>query len=107
MTTELSDDKSVSFLMGIVREGNAIGQVGFVPDGDVTMAPGAFIALVERAGQSVCPRCHARSGQTTCRRPRTRLPGEEAAMFQTDPPHARQVAAAVLATAALVTSRSW
>jgi DNA-directed RNA polymerase specialized sigma24 family protein len=51
VTTELSDDKSVSFLMGIVREGTAIGQVGFVPDGDVTMAPGAFVALVERAGE--------------------------------------------------------
>ncbi len=51
VTTELSDDTSVSFLMGVVREGTAIAQVGFVPDGDVTMAPGAFIALVERAGQ--------------------------------------------------------
>ncbi len=51
VTTELSDEQSVSFLMGIVREGTAIGQVGFVPDGDVTMAPGAFIDLVERAGE--------------------------------------------------------
>jgi DNA-directed RNA polymerase specialized sigma24 family protein len=51
VTTELSDDKSVSFLMGVVREGTAIGQVGFVPGGDVTIAPGAFVALVERAGE--------------------------------------------------------
>jgi len=51
VTTELSDEQSVSFLMGIVREGTAIGQVGFVPDGDVSMAPGAFIDLVERAGE--------------------------------------------------------
>ena len=51
VTTEISDEKSVSFLMGIVREGTAIAQVGFVPDGDVTMAPGEFIALVERAGE--------------------------------------------------------
>jgi hypothetical protein len=51
VTTELSDDRSVSFLMGIVREGTAVAQVGFVPDIDVTMAPGAFIALAERAAQ--------------------------------------------------------
>ena len=43
--------ESVTFLMGIVREGTAIGQVGFVPDGGVTMAPGEFVALVERAGE--------------------------------------------------------
>jgi hypothetical protein len=49
VTTELSDDASVSFLMGILRNGTAIGQVGFVPDAKVTMAPGAFIELVERA----------------------------------------------------------
>jgi DNA-directed RNA polymerase specialized sigma24 family protein len=47
--TELSEDRTVSFLMGIVREGTAIGQVGFVPDARVTMPRAAFVALLERA----------------------------------------------------------
>jgi hypothetical protein len=47
--TELSEDRTVSFLMGIVREGTAIGQVGFVPDARVTMPRPAFVALLERA----------------------------------------------------------
>jgi len=51
LTTELDDKHSVTYLMGIVREGTAVGQVGFVPDAGVTMPPGAFVALVERAGE--------------------------------------------------------
>ena len=49
MTTEVTDDKSVSFLMGIVRDGTAVAQVGFVPVKGVTIAPDAFAALTERA----------------------------------------------------------
>ena len=49
VTTEISDDKTVTYLMGILREGGSIAQVGFVPDGKVQMAPGAFITLVHRA----------------------------------------------------------
>jgi hypothetical protein len=48
--TELNEDRTVSFLMGIVREGTAIGQIGFVPDPRVTMPQSAFVALVDRAG---------------------------------------------------------
>jgi hypothetical protein len=51
VTTELSDDATVSFLMGVVRDGTAVTQVGFVPDAKMTMAQEDFIALVERAGQ--------------------------------------------------------
>ncbi|MFC6287739.1 hypothetical protein ACFP3Q_15230 [Nocardioides sp. GCM10027113] len=47
--TEISDDQTVSYLMGVARQGTAVTQVGFVPAGDVTMAPGAFIDLVQRA----------------------------------------------------------
>jgi hypothetical protein len=47
--TEISDEESVTYLMGIVRSGGSIAQIGFVPDGKVEMAPGAFISLVERA----------------------------------------------------------
>ena len=34
------------FLMGIARRGTAVAQVGFVPGGEVTMGPDAFVALV-------------------------------------------------------------
>jgi DNA-directed RNA polymerase specialized sigma24 family protein len=51
LTTELDDNRSVTYLMGIVREGTAVGQVTFVPEPGVTMPPGAFIGLVTRAGE--------------------------------------------------------
>jgi hypothetical protein len=49
VTTEISDDESVTYLMGIMRDGGSVAQVGFVPDGKVQMAPGAFVSLVRRA----------------------------------------------------------
>lgn len=49
--TEISDERSVTFLMGVVRAGTAVGQVGFVPYRTVTMGPDAFVALVRRAGE--------------------------------------------------------
>ncbi|WP_372729412.1 hypothetical protein [Nocardioides sp.] len=49
VTTEITDTESVTFLMGIVRTGTSIAQIGFVPDRRVQMPPGAFANLVERA----------------------------------------------------------
>lgn len=49
--TEISDERSVTFLMGVVRTGTAVAQVGFVPEGSVTMGSDAFVALVERASE--------------------------------------------------------
>lgn len=49
LTTEVTDEKSVQFLMGIVRDGTSVAQVGFVPDGKATISPEAFDALVKRA----------------------------------------------------------
>lgn len=49
VTTEISDDRSVDYLMGVAREGDAVAQVGFVPAPDVAFAPGAFIDIVKRA----------------------------------------------------------
>lgn len=51
VTTEISDEESVTFLMGIAREGGVVGQLGFVPAGKVTMAPGAFITLLRRSAE--------------------------------------------------------
>ncbi len=50
LTTELSDDQSVTYLMGVVRTGTAISQVGFVPDRGATMTTDDFVDLVTRAG---------------------------------------------------------
>jgi hypothetical protein len=49
VTTEVSDEHSVRFLMGIVRHGTSVAQVGFVPTSSVTMRAGAFPDLVQRA----------------------------------------------------------
>ncbi len=38
-------------MMGVVRAGTAVGQVGFVPYRTVTMGPDAFVALVRRAAE--------------------------------------------------------
>jgi DNA-directed RNA polymerase specialized sigma24 family protein len=49
VTTEVTDDQTLSFWMGIVRDRTSIAQVGFVPDPKVGMTSDAFNALVERA----------------------------------------------------------
>ncbi len=49
ITSEVSDDETVTYLMGIVRTGGAVGQIGFVPTRGVTVAPDDFDALVRRA----------------------------------------------------------
>jgi DNA-directed RNA polymerase specialized sigma24 family protein len=51
LTTELDDKRSVTYLMGIVREGTAVAQVSFVPEPGVTMPQSAFVGLVTRAGE--------------------------------------------------------
>jgi hypothetical protein len=49
VSTEISEDKTVDYLMGVVRDGTTIAQVGFVPAPKVGFAPGAFVRIVERA----------------------------------------------------------
>ncbi|HEU4811410.1 MAG TPA: hypothetical protein VFT00_04660 [Nocardioides sp.] len=49
VTTEISDKRTVTYYMGIARSGTSVGQVGFIPDPKVQMAPGAFVDLVHRA----------------------------------------------------------
>lgn len=49
LTVEITDKQTVTYQMGVVRSGTAVAQVGFTPTGGVTMAPGDFLALVERA----------------------------------------------------------
>ena len=49
VTSELNDNETVTYMMGLVRDGTTVGQVGFVPTRAFTMQPGAFDTLVRRA----------------------------------------------------------
>jgi len=48
---EVSRSRSVTYLMAIVRRGNAVAQLGFVPSGNATISTPDFAALAERAQQ--------------------------------------------------------
>ena len=49
--TEVSDKKTVTFYMGVVRRGGAVAQVGFVPDRTHSMTTAQFVALARRASE--------------------------------------------------------
>jgi DNA-directed RNA polymerase specialized sigma24 family protein len=46
---EVSDSRSVEFLMAIVRDGNAVSQVGFTPVSGLNMSRTDFLAVADRA----------------------------------------------------------
>jgi len=49
VTAEVTDERSISFLMGVVRDGTAVAQVGFVPVKGVTISEDDFQRLTQRA----------------------------------------------------------
>jgi len=49
LTVEVSQNQSVRFLMAVIRTGNAVGQLTFVPSDDVSIGPDAFVTLAHRA----------------------------------------------------------
>jgi hypothetical protein len=49
LTVEVSQSRSVRFLMAVIRTGNAVGQLTFVPSDDVSIGPDAFVTLAHRA----------------------------------------------------------
>ena len=49
LTVEVSDERSVTYLMGIVRNGTAVAQLTFVPANGVVMGSEPFVALAMRA----------------------------------------------------------
>ena len=51
--SELSSKESYTILMGVVREGDAVAQVGFIPSKGFTMTSEDFIAVVRRAAERV------------------------------------------------------
>lgn len=46
---EVSQSRTVPFMMAVMREGNTVSQVGFSPAGDMTMAREDFVAVSRRA----------------------------------------------------------
>ena len=51
VTTQISDDRSISYLTGLVRSGGSLAQVTFVPVKGVSISEDDFTALVQRAQQ--------------------------------------------------------
>jgi DNA-directed RNA polymerase specialized sigma24 family protein len=49
LTVEVSQNRSVRFLMAVIRSGNAVAQLTFVPSDDVSIGPEAFETLAHRA----------------------------------------------------------
>lgn len=49
VSVEINDHQTVDYLMGVVRDGTSVAQIGFVPAGKVGFSPGAFVGIVERA----------------------------------------------------------
>ncbi|MBJ7357650.1 sigma factor-like helix-turn-helix DNA-binding protein [Nocardioides sp.] len=49
LTVEVSDERTVTYLMGIIRNGTAVAQLTFVPADGVVMGGDPFIALAMRA----------------------------------------------------------
>ncbi len=48
VTSELSDNESVTYLMAITRNGNRVGQIGFLPAPGAFMEADDFVALAKR-----------------------------------------------------------
>lgn len=49
LTTEISDNESVSYSMAVLRNGTSVAQLTFVPSGKATLADGSFVTVAERA----------------------------------------------------------
>jgi hypothetical protein len=60
LTVEVSEERSVTYLMGILRNGTAVSQLTFVPADGVVMGGGPFIELAMRAQERL-----ARLGKPT------------------------------------------
>lgn len=51
VTVEISEARSVVFLMAILRQGDNVAQLGFVPSGSAQVSDADFVALAHRAAQ--------------------------------------------------------
>ncbi len=46
---DVTDNRTVTFWMAILRDGTSVGQLGFLPATKADMEPGAFLALAQRS----------------------------------------------------------
>jgi hypothetical protein len=51
VTMEINDEATVTLLMGVVREGSKVAQLGVVPAPSTTFLPGDLAQLLVRAGE--------------------------------------------------------
>ena len=49
LTVEVSEERSVRYLMAVIRNGTGVAQLTFVPSGDLTMEGDSFVVLARRA----------------------------------------------------------
>ena len=49
LDVEISDRRSVEFLMAILRKGTAVSQIGFVPGGGLDLGREQFLGVTKRA----------------------------------------------------------
>jgi hypothetical protein len=49
LTVEVSEDRSVRYLMAAIRDGGAVAQLTFVPSEDVSIGVDPFVTLAHRA----------------------------------------------------------
>jgi DNA-directed RNA polymerase specialized sigma24 family protein len=49
LAVEVADDRVVPYFMAVVRDGTAVAQIGFYPDGQATTGARRFVTLAERA----------------------------------------------------------
>ncbi len=49
LAIEVSDERTVTLWMAIMREGRAVSQVGFTPSDGMSMERADFVAIAERA----------------------------------------------------------
>jgi hypothetical protein len=62
VTSELSDNESVTYLMAITRDGNRVGQIGFLPAPGAFMEADDFIALTKRTAARLPQLPHRKRG---------------------------------------------
>ena len=51
VTVEINDQETVTYLMGVVRRGSTVAQLGFIPARNISIGPDPFEELLVRAGE--------------------------------------------------------
>ncbi len=70
----VTDKRTVTFWMAIVRDGTSLAQVGFLPDDEAEMMAGAFVALAQRSLERLGETAAAAQGRLRLRSPEATRP---------------------------------